>query len=109
MASADDSIEPLLRLFISRVTAFLGAKSWRVIVAPAFDDARGMFDMKHLVEEDVFNEPFRNVGRVQDLADGNGVMRGVVMAQDAARAPSRPCQRGRRQRIIEVLSIQSSE
>src|ERR1041384_1232818 len=109
MAPADDWIEPLLRLFISRVAALLGAKSWGVIVASAFDDARGVLDVKHLVEEDVLNEPFRNFRRIQHLADGYGVVRGVVVAEDAARAPSRPRQRGHFQRTVEVPSIQSPE
>ena len=61
MAPADDSIKPLLGLLISRVAALLGAKGWGVIVATAFDDARRVFDVQHLVEEDVFNEPFRHL------------------------------------------------
>src|SRR5258706_3001814 len=109
MTPADDSIKPFLRLLIPRVAALLGAKSRGVIVAPAFDDARSVFDVQHLVEEDVFNEPFRNFRRIQHLADGNGVVCAVVVAENAARAPSRPRQRGHLQRIIEMLSIQSSE
>ena len=109
MTPADDSIEPLLRLFIPRVAALLSAKSRGVIVAPAFDDARGVFDVKHLVEEDVFNEPFRHFRRIQHLADGDGVVSSVMMAKDAARAPARPRQRGHLQGIIEMPSIQSSE
>src|SRR2546429_9944885 len=109
MAPADDSIEPLLGLLIPRVAALLGAKSWGVIVAPAFDDARRVFDVKHFVEQDVFNEPFRNFRRIQHLADGNGVGRSVVMAENAACAPSRPRQGWHLQRIVEMLSIQFSE
>src|SRR2546430_17222358 len=109
MAPADDSIKPVLSLLIPRVAALLGAKSWSVIVAPAFDDARGVFDVQHLVEEDVFNEPFRNFRRIQHLADGYGVVCGVVMAENAARPPSRPRQRGHLQRIVEMLSIQFPE
>src|SRR5205814_3373373 len=108
MAPADDSIEPLLGLLIPRVAALLGAKGWGVIVAPAFDDARRVLDVQHLVEEDVFNEPFRHVRRIQDLTDGNGVVCGVMVAENAARSSSRPRQRGHLQGIGEMLSIQSS-
>src|ERR1041385_4683374 len=108
-APADDSIEPLLGLLITGVAAFFRAKSWRVIVAAAFNDARGVFDVEHLVEEDVLNEPFRHFRRIQHLADGNSVVRGIVMAEDAARPPARPGQCWHFQRIVEVSSIQSSE
>src|SRR5438132_1567902 len=109
MAPADDSIEPLLRLLVPRVAALLGAKGWGVIVAPAFNDARRVFDVKHLVEEDVFNEPFRNFRRIHHLADGNGVVCSVMMAENAARAPSRPRQCWHLQRIVEMLAIQFPE
>src|SRR5437763_13830120 len=109
MTPADDTIEQLQRLHIPWVATLLGAKGWGVIVATAFDNARHVLDVQHLVEEDVFNEPFRHVRRIQDLADGNGVVCGVMMAENAARPPSRPRQRGHLQGICEILWIQSSD
>ena len=51
---------------------------------PAIDYSGGMLDVQHFVEDDVFDEPFRNISRIEGLANRDGFVRGVVMAEDAA-------------------------
>ena len=61
-----------------------------MIVAPAIDDPSGMFDVQHFVEDDVFDEPLGHVARIQGLADGDGIVSGVMMPKDATGSSLRP-------------------
>src|SRR2546421_12977555 len=61
-----------------------------MIVAPAVDEARGVLDVKHLVVEDVFDEPLGHFARVERLADDDCVVNSVVVAEYGARAALRP-------------------
>ena len=53
--------------------------------AAACFDADGMLEVKHLVVEEVLDGAARRVGTIEDAGDDDGVMRGVVVAEHAAR------------------------
>ena len=56
-----------------------------VDAAAAGFDADGMLEVKHLVVEEVFDGAARGVGTIEDAGDDNdGVVRGVVVAEQAA-------------------------
>src|SRR5712692_1643419 len=84
---AHNSIQPLLGLAIARKALLFVTKGRRMIMPPAIDYSGGMLDVQHFVEDDVFDEPFRNIARIEGLANRDGFVRGVVMAEDAAGAP----------------------
>ena len=102
---ARDQFEPALGLFVVRKPALFGAKGVGVVITSALDEPRGMFDVQHLVIEHILDKPFGNIRRVQCLADDDGVMRGVVMSHDAARAALRPCQSRSLNLAVEVTAV----
>src|SRR2546430_10896079 len=102
MLFADDAVQPFLRSFVTWKALLFGSKSGCVIAAATIDDACGMFDVQHFMKQDVFNEPFRHVARIQGLADGNCLVRGIMMAENAARPAARPCEHGPRNFSIKV-------
>jgi hypothetical protein len=67
-----------------------GPKRGGVVITPAVDYAGGVFDMQHLVENDVLEEPLGNIPGIQGFANRNGVVRRVVVAEDAFRRSPRP-------------------
>ncbi len=101
------TVEPVLGLFVMREALFFCAKCFGVIKPPTVDQPRRMFDVKHLMIEDEFNKPFGHLSRVERLADDDGVVYAVVMAEYGARAFLRPGKRGLRQPPVEVSAIQT--
>ena len=65
---------------------FVEPERARVIVPPAVDQTRWMFNVQHLVIEDVLDKPLRNIGGIQRLADGDAVVNVVVMTENALRS-----------------------
>ena len=60
--------------------AFFGLELAGVDAAAAGFDADGMFEVEHLVVEQVLDCITRRVGAVEDAADDDGVVGGVVVA-----------------------------
>ena len=52
--------------------------------SPASPQLDRMLQVQHLVEEDVFDGVARDARVVEDAADDDGVVRGVVVAEAAA-------------------------
>ncbi len=48
--------------------------------AAAGFDADGVFEVEHLVIEEILDGAARGIGAVEDAADDDGVVRGVVVA-----------------------------
>ena len=90
LSFSNDVIQPFLRVLVSRKASLFGSKCGRVVIAAAVNYSGRMFDVQHLVEEDVLDEPLGNLARIQNLADRNRLMRGVMMTQNAAGSPLRP-------------------
>ena len=64
--------------------ALFGLELAGVDAAAAGFDADGVLEMEHLVVEEVFDGAARSVGAVEDAADDDGVVSGVVVAEHAA-------------------------
>ena len=64
--------EPLFRLKLSRVDA-----------ATSGFDADGMLEVEHLVVEQVLDGAAGSIGAVEDPADHDGIVSGIVVAQHA--------------------------
>ncbi len=94
-----DALEPFLRLDVVRKSFLLGAKSFRVVEATPLDDARGVLDVQHFVIQDIFDEPLRDIARVERLAVHDGLMHRIVVTENAARPALRPCER----RLFELV------
>ncbi len=60
--------------------AFFGLELAGVHAAAAGFDADRMFEVEHLVVEEVFDRAARCVGAVEDAGDDDGVVGGVVVA-----------------------------
>ena len=70
-----------------RKPALVQSKCAGVIVTAAIYQTGGMFNVKHLVVEDVLNEPFRHVFGVESFAYRDAVVDVVVMTEDIPCAP----------------------
>src|SRR5688500_3944520 len=66
-----------------------------------------MFDVQHLVIQDVLDKPFGNVRRVESLADRDAVGDVGMMTENALRPSLRPGDRRFWYRTIEITAIQS--
>jgi hypothetical protein len=58
---ASDLLKPALSIFISGKAAFIQPECRRVVITAAVDHPCRMFNMKHLVIENGFHEPFRHL------------------------------------------------
>ena len=87
-ALASDPFKPLLRFLIVRKAAFVESKRGGVVVTPAIDQTRRMFNVKHLMIEDVLDKPFGHIDRVQRFTNRYVIVHAVVMSQNAARSSS---------------------
>ena len=67
--------------------ALVQSKSARMIVAAAIYETGRMFDVKHLVVEDVLDEPLWYVRGVESFAYRDAVVNVVVMTEDIPCAP----------------------
>src|SRR6201990_2057402 len=94
-------VEVALRLVVARVALLVGAEGFGVVVASAVDEAGRVLYVKHLVVEDVLDEPLGHVLRVESLADDDRVVDAVVVAEYCARAALRPCERRLLQLAVE--------
>jgi hypothetical protein len=79
--------KPALSLLVKRKAAFVLSKGARVIVTAAIYQTGRMFNVKHLVVEDVLDEPFRHVCGVESLAYRDAVINVIVMTEDIPCAP----------------------
>lgn len=62
---------------------FVAFECGRVVVAAAVDVFCGVGDVEHLVEDYVFDDVSRHIGRIERRADRNMIVRRVVVAEDA--------------------------
>src|SRR6266540_16899 len=68
-----------------------------------------MFQVQHLVVDDVLHRKARHVRLVKDLADHDGIVRGIVVAQQMARALRAPAHLGPPEQTIKEADIQRIE
>ena len=77
--------------------------------AAAGFDADGMLEVEHLVVEQVLDGAARGVRAVEDAADDDGVVGGVVMAEHPARGVGGPGERGAAEEAVEEAAVQGFE
>ena len=80
-----------------------------VNAAAAGFDADGVLEVKHLVVDEVFDGAARRVGTIEDAADDDGVVRGVVVAQHATGVMSGPGERGSSEKAVEEAGVEGVE
>jgi hypothetical protein len=72
-------------------------------------NADGVLEVKHLVVEEVFDGATGCVGAVEDAADDDGVVRGVVVAEHAACVVGGPGQCGAAEEAVEETRVEGLE
>ncbi len=72
-------------------------------------DADGMFEVKHLVVEEVLDGAARGVGAIEDAADDDGVVGGVVVAEHAACVVGAPGECGAAEEAVEETCVEGLE
>jgi hypothetical protein len=80
-----------------------------VDAAAAGFDADGMFEVEHLVVEEVFDGAARSVGAIEDARDDDGVVGRVVVAEHAAGVMGAPGERGAAEEAVEETGIEGLE
>ena len=65
-----------------RKPALVQSKGARVIVTATIYETGRMFDVKHLMVEDVLDEPFGHVFGIESFAYRDAVVNVVVMTED---------------------------
>ena len=69
----------------------------------------GMLEVEHLVVEQVLDRIARNVDAVEDAAHYDGIVRGIVVAQQSARRVAAPGQNGLAHQAMEELVVEFVE
>src|SRR3954452_11016299 len=106
MLQAGKLIQPINSLIIKGKTLFVSAKSPRVVIATAVYQSRRMLYVKHLVIDDVIDEPRRHFSGIQGLADRYCFVNRIVVAQNPPCSPLRPRQRRLWQFTGKILFVQ---
>jgi hypothetical protein len=65
-----------------------------------------MFEVEHLVVEQVLDGAARGVGAIEDARDDDGVVGGVVVAERAAGVMGRPGERGAAKETVEEADVE---
>jgi hypothetical protein len=89
--------------------ALFGLELAGVDAAAAGFDADGMFEVEHLVVEEVLDGAARGVGTVKDAADDDGVVGGVVVAEHAAGVVGGPGEGGTAEESVEEAGVERFE
>jgi hypothetical protein len=80
-----------------------------VDAAAAGFDADGMLEVEHLVVEEVLDGAARGIGPVEDAADDDRVVGGIVVAEHSAGVVSAPGERGTAQKAVEEAGVEDVE
>jgi hypothetical protein len=77
--------------------------------SPAAPQPHRMLQMQHLMIDDVVHRIARHLRVIEDLADYNGVVSGIVMAKAVARALPAPCHLGPGEESAKEAEVQFIE
>lgn len=69
-------------------------------------DANRMFEVQHLVIQQVFDGATRSVRSIEYAADDNGIVCGIVMAQHAAGLMRAPRESGTTEKAVEEAGVE---
>jgi hypothetical protein len=89
--------------------ALFGLELAGVDAAAAGFDSDGVLEVEHLVVEEVLDGAARGVGAVEDAADDDGVVGGVVVAQHAAGVVGAPGEGGAAEEAVEEAGVERLE
>jgi hypothetical protein len=89
--------------------ALFGLELAGVDAAAAGFDADRVLEVEHLVVEKVFDGAARGVGTVEDEADDDGVVGGVVVAQHTASLVGGPGEGGASEEAVEEAGVEGLE
>jgi hypothetical protein len=89
--------------------AFFGLELAGVDAAATGFDADGVLEVKHLLVEQILDGAAGGVGAVEDAADDDGVVGGVVVAQHAAGVVSRPGEGWAAEESVEEAGVERLE
>ncbi len=89
--------------------ALFGLELAGVDAAAACLDAHGVLEVQHLVVEEVFDGVAGCVGAVEDAADDDGVVCGVVVAEHTAGVVGAPGEGGAAEEAVEEAGVQAVE
>jgi hypothetical protein len=65
-----------------------------------------VLEVEHLVVEEVLDRAARGVGPVEDAADDDGVVGGIVVAEHAACGVGGPCEYGSSEEAVEEPTVE---
>lgn len=88
---------------------FFGVKLWRVHAAAAAAEPDGMLQMEHFVVDDVVQNIGGHGRMIENAADDDGVVRRVVMAENAARFGLTPTHARPRHQAVKEARVQLLE
>ena len=80
-----------------------------VDAAAAGPDADGVFEMEHLVVEEILDGAAWGVGAIEDAADDYGVVGSVVVPEHAAGVVGAPGERGAAEEAVEETGVEGLE
>ena len=89
--------------------ALLGLELARVNAAAASLHANRMFEVEHLVVEEILDSATRRVRPIEDAADDDRVVRGIVVTQHAAGMMSRPRQSRPSEKSMKETRVEGVE
>src|SRR6185437_7879566 len=90
----------------AREAALFGAELGRVDAAAAAALAHGMAQVQHFVIEHVLEHELRHAGRIEDAADQDGVVGGIVVAEVAAGDGRGPAEVGASHPALEEAQVE---
>ena len=88
---------------------FFGLELAGVYAAATGFDADGVLEVEHLVVEEILDGAAGGVGAIEDSADDDGVVGGVVVAEHAAGVVSRPGEGWAAEEAVEEAGIEGLE
>ena len=89
--------------------ALFGLELAGVNATAAGFDADGMLEVEHLVVEEILDGAAGGVGTIEDAADDDGVVSGVVVAEHAASVVSRPGEGGAAEEAVKETGVEGFE
>jgi hypothetical protein len=89
--------------------ALFGLEFAGVDTAAAGFDADRMFEVEHLVIEEVLDRAAWSVGAIEDAGNDDSVMSGVVVAKHAACVVGAPGERGTAEEAVEKAGVEGLE
>jgi hypothetical protein len=108
-ADSSQAFQVRLRFFQFREEALFGLELAGVDTAAASLDAYGMLEVEHLVVQQILDRTTRGVGAVEDAADDDGVVSGVVVAKHAAGMMCAPRQGRAAKQAVEETCVEGLE